>query len=243
MMGLQSIRKHLRRHPSAGFTLVELMIVVVLIGILAAFSAPSMARTIDRNNAKKVARDLGNTLNMARNHAMSRGEVVLITITPESGTNRGSITLSRTTNRAMSCTTASWAGGGFGGEGATNWGVAETVTPPEPGPFYTFDFNDQGANMAVVALSHADATVGTDSNPICISPNGRVMAHTGATLDGSGACPLRIFVGRPGAGNDLRACDFETMSDADRQKLRDNRDINRFHVVQFPYNGTVQVIQ
>ena len=49
-----------RRARSAGFTLIEIMVVVVILGILAALVAPNVIRRIDDAQAAKVKQDIRN---------------------------------------------------------------------------------------------------------------------------------------------------------------------------------------
>lgn len=65
-----------------GFSLVELMIVVAIIGILAAVSAPSLKRTLERAAAKDSATTIANMLRTARIQAMTTGTAVIVDIDP-----------------------------------------------------------------------------------------------------------------------------------------------------------------
>lgn len=56
----------------AGFTLVELMIVVVLVAILLALAAPSFRETLARNRLEGVAGELSTDFQYARSEAVAR---------------------------------------------------------------------------------------------------------------------------------------------------------------------------
>ena len=76
---------------SAGFTLVELMVVVALIGILAAFSVPTLSRSMRRSEARDSANAVAQLFRTARVQAMGRGEIVLLEIETHAG---GEVTMS-----------------------------------------------------------------------------------------------------------------------------------------------------
>lgn len=65
-----------------GFTLIELMIAVAIVGILAAIAMPSFTYTIQNNRVKTAATDMHLSLLLARSEAIKRNDdVVLATAT------------------------------------------------------------------------------------------------------------------------------------------------------------------
>lgn len=56
-----------------GFTIIELMAVIVIIAILAALAAPSMRDMIVRNRIATISADIGRDLSTARSTAVQRG--------------------------------------------------------------------------------------------------------------------------------------------------------------------------
>ncbi|MBV7433544.1 GspH/FimT family pseudopilin [Cardiobacteriaceae bacterium TAE3-ERU3] len=71
-----------------GFTLLEAMVVLVLIGILSAMAYPSFQRSIQRANVQKVVASFENALNMARITAIERN--IRVTICPAKKNERDS---------------------------------------------------------------------------------------------------------------------------------------------------------
>lgn len=61
---------------SSGFTLIELMVVVAVIGILAAFSLPSYTQMIQNTRIKTAAESIQNGLQVARAEAVKRNQPV-----------------------------------------------------------------------------------------------------------------------------------------------------------------------
>lgn len=75
-------------HPSAarrarGFTLVELMVVVTVLGVLAVVASPSMARILATQRVRTMAGDLHLALVQARSEAVKRNAA--ITLAPAGG--------------------------------------------------------------------------------------------------------------------------------------------------------------
>ena len=71
------------RYRSKGFSLIELLVTVSLVGILAAIAIPNFTGTIENNKAETELSDLQRALNYARLEAINRG--VTIRISPVNG--------------------------------------------------------------------------------------------------------------------------------------------------------------
>lgn len=74
-----------RRADCGGFTLVELMVAITILGILAAMALPSMEQFVTKTKVNAIARDFTNSLAYARNEAISRS--TRIVLCPRSTTN------------------------------------------------------------------------------------------------------------------------------------------------------------
>lgn len=72
-----SIARRLRR-SSRGFTLIEMMVVVVIITILASIAIPSISRRMQMYQAKKDVEQIASLFRGARLRAMGRGSAVLV---------------------------------------------------------------------------------------------------------------------------------------------------------------------
>src|SRR5262245_4938637 len=86
-------RRAPRRSRARGFTLLELMVVIMLVAILAMIAAPSMAVARNDQTAFNYARQASELIHNARARSMGRGaaHVVLFTTDANFGGDRGGI--------------------------------------------------------------------------------------------------------------------------------------------------------
>ncbi len=176
-------------HPTSGFSLIELMVSIAILGILASIAAPSFTNTIKRYQANAARDELVASIQVAQTEARRRGRMVF---------------LSRHTNAAIGCPTAttpasdpwkcwqmsvdtdnSQALDGTEGDAANalkiftvHTNVSIQATP------VTASFNRWGQaqnSPRFVIFNAADGTTGTSTNTVCLSVSGRVRQLAGDT--------------------------------------------------------------
>ena len=67
---------HFATYRSSGFTLIELMVSIAILGILAAIAAPSFTNTIKRYQANAARDELVASIQVAQTEARRRGRMV-----------------------------------------------------------------------------------------------------------------------------------------------------------------------
>lgn len=68
-----------RAPRAAGFTAIELIVVVAIVGVIASLAAPSFARLLSAQRIRAASYDLMNDLTLARSEALKRSNTVLLT--------------------------------------------------------------------------------------------------------------------------------------------------------------------
>ncbi|MFM1990843.1 MAG: Type transport protein GspH [Pseudomonadota bacterium] len=76
-------RVHVRPAPSAGFTIIELMVTVAVVGLVTAFAAPAMLDTVRARRLDTMAQQVDAAIRLARAEAIKRATVVVVKSAPD----------------------------------------------------------------------------------------------------------------------------------------------------------------
>ncbi|PPS26505.1 GspH/FimT family pseudopilin [Pseudomonas amygdali] len=149
------------RHIAKGFSLIELLVTVSLVGILVAIAIPSFTSSIQSNKADTELSDLQRALNYARLEAINRG--VTVRIAPTNGTawtGELQVYLVSDANKKALRTVAAMSSGGT------------LVADPNVA---AFDFNNLGGLIAPSSLVTMTYTRGSTTKTMSICLTGRIV--------------------------------------------------------------------
>ena len=81
------LKKHNKQTNQSGFSLIEMMIVLVLIGVITALAAPSFQESINNNRLVTKSNDMVVAISIGRQMAVSRGQTVFLCHSLDADTN------------------------------------------------------------------------------------------------------------------------------------------------------------
>ena len=150
-----------------GFSLIELMVVVMIIGILATLAMPAMGRAKDDQRAYQVAQTIAQTFREARARALGTGGAQVVSFTVGTG---GTVTWLSQVDAANQ---------EVGTCGQTAWNAIPVATGAGLRTQAAFDFSrnlDQQIGITTAFNTLEPSPIRT----VCFAPSGRVFGATNA---------------------------------------------------------------
>lgn len=233
----------------SGYTLVELMVVVAIVGILATLSTPTVLQARRRATARQSASELASVLRNARTQAMTRGEIVLVELSSSTSAHKvvmhaapWSQVGDSTSPVVRSCRSGRLLGGLAGALGEDRvpdleYGTGAMATP-----------------LLHPSMNVSSHTAGIDSQPnvLCFSPDGRVFnALTGFPVSVDlGDCErgFVMAIGTMNATTDLTAYSTDGLLGSANVLCEGKtggfshtiwRDSDYIYVIEVTHNGSV----
>ncbi|GAB3263153.1 pilus assembly FimT family protein [Chitinimonas naiadis] len=196
------------RRSAAGFSLLELMVVVVIIGVLTAIGVPSYRTWVENSKIRTLTDSLQDGLRYARAEAIRRNTPV-----------RFQLTSTLNASCALGSTSTNWVVSLANPAGLCDVAVSDTTAPRTLKKSLVQQTNGATSNLSMVSVlanGTPAAATATTINTITFNPYGRVneqvqagvwMTISNSTLTSTDLHPLRITVTQNGQ---IRRCDPST---------------------------------
>lgn len=149
-----------------GFTIIELMIVIAILGMIASFGIPSLTESIRNFRAKTAAENFLSTLYLARSEAVKRNGISMSAI---SNNWSNGIELKDSANNLIRSIP------GVTGTTITNIGGLTTIAVDRWGKFGT---NVNDASFIIAPSTGANTT---NTRSVCTSLGGRIKTKIGSS--------------------------------------------------------------
>ncbi len=171
------------RRATRGFTLIELMVVLILVAILLGVSGPSFQNSLQRNRQQSAFNDVVTAMAFARAEAVVRNDIVAICPTVDT----------------TSCSGANW---------ETGWLIFVDNGGPAAGGTPSDGLWNGDEELLRIGSGHPNVTIRTINFPsltsVAFTDSGRVFQNIPGTVtvcDGRGAGDARgLIVGVSGQG-------------------------------------------
>lgn len=179
------VRHPLRKLASRGFSAIELMVVIAIMGILTALAAPSFSAMMARYKTSVMADQLVSLLTVARTEAIRRGGAVILS-KKTSGINNCS------TNQKWSCGVTLWADDNRDGTKDANEPVLRDFDVPEgivlnnntgatPAARIILNRWGQANGINALAFSLVHTSISSANRSVCVASGGRIRVVEGVS--------------------------------------------------------------
>ncbi len=169
--------------PAQGFTLVELMAVVVIISVVATLAVPAVTRQMRDRRVRAVAEQIADQYRTARMRAMGRGGAVMVRLVPGTTSADGILEIREAVT-----------GGNATDPGAympvtschlTKWNLADlTVSPGFSATrrIYAYELSKSGGAGSIQVDANTAGGSSVSSLAVCFTPMGRSFLSTDGAL-------------------------------------------------------------